>query len=145
MTWTVDSWYAEAKSEAGSRADLTRSLANQWFNTLQKGMPDASGEEIGQRVIEFDRQRMDAVPDLKKYPELRGMRELLNAAHRGLREGAGLSEADAAIYRSGLTFYHRFISAGRKPSGNPKAQCSYVYFPTSEAGPIMVNNLDSSP
>ncbi len=145
MTWTVESWYAEAKSEAESRRALTQSLADIWFKTLQRGMPEASREEIGQRVIEFDRQRMDAVPDLKKYPELRGMRELMTAAHRGLRDGAGLSETDAAAIRSAATFYHRFISGGRKPSGSAKAQCSYVYFPTSEVGPILANNLDSSP
>jgi hypothetical protein len=85
------------------------------------------------------------VPDLKTYPELRGMRDLIEASWRGTRDGANLDEAHAAAYFGALPYYHRYIAS--KPGNNAKdrAHCSYVYFPTSEVGPILANNLDSGP
>ena len=84
-------------------------------------------------------KRLDAAPSLQKFPELRGMRELIEAEWRGVRDGAHLSDAQWASHCGANYFYHRFVCNGEAMTG-----CSYVYFPRSEAGPLLGNNLDST-
>jgi len=68
------------------------------------------------------------------------MRELVAAQWRGLRDGAGLDEAQAAATCDGQFYYHRYIASGRG-----RAHCSVIYFPTSDHGPLWGANLDTSP
>ncbi|MBI4025809.1 MAG: hypothetical protein HY360_12565 [Verrucomicrobia bacterium] len=139
--WTIDSWYRESRARSEAQTAQCRGMAALFLKTLQDHLPGVPRDEIVRRLQKLNRERLDAVPDLNKYPELRGMRELVDAEWRGARDGAGLDDALWAAHCDQLYYYQRYVAAGKAgPIG-----CSYVYFPTSERGPILANNLDSSP
>jgi len=137
--WTIESWYREAKASAEAGAEHLRKMAEFILRNYVKGLPGKSREEIGAILAKSNDDRLAAVPDLKKYPELRGMRELVAARWRGVREGAKLDDVVAAVIADGQFYYHRYLCGGVKP----KAQCSVAYFSTSDHGPLFAANLDS--
>ncbi len=138
--WTIDSWYREERDNARANAGQIRKMADHLLEGLQ-GHLNSSTDETARLLIESNRKRLQAVPDFKRYPELRGMPELVAAGWRGLKEGAGLTDAQQAAYCDYNFFYHRHVCTGKVG----KMGCSLVYFPTSDRGPILANNLDSSP
>src|SRR5688500_1802823 len=60
-------------------------------------------ETVRDKVLAFHRERLDAVPDLTVYPELRGYRDLLDEEERGLRD-AGLDDTTIALSKT-LNFW----------------------------------------
>lgn len=140
--WTIGSSYEQSRRKAVRQAVQICKMADFRLSIYEKQCPGLSRQEIGRMLDRSNRQRLDAVPDLKQYPELRGMRDLLEAEWRGTRDGAGLTPEQSAVTSDSGFYGHRYIAAGRKP---PPARCSYVFFPRSDRGPILANNLDSSP
>lgn len=138
--WTPESWYREAREAAEAKADLFRSMADFTLENYMRELPDMTREQIGATLAESNRRRINAVPSLANYPELRGMRELVLARWRGTREGAGLDDVLGAVNADGQFYMHRHIFAGVG-----KAHCSVVFFPTSDHGPLVGVNLDSGP
>ncbi len=139
--WTVEYWYQDALGKAKDNIEQVRKTAEYRLSLYQNSMPGKNRGEIGRILASFNRQRLEAMPDLTRYPELRGMRELVEAGWRGTREGAGLSDEQWAVTCDSGYYGHRYISSGRKPPTG----CSYVYFPRSDQGPLLANNLDASP
>ncbi len=139
--WTKASWYDEARRDGERDREQIRKKADYRLELYEKDLSGKSRAEVGRILEKSNQDRLNAVPDLTRYPELRGMRELVEAGWRGGRDGAGLTEEQAAAAADGGFYHHRHIASGRKsPTG-----CSYVYFPHSDVGPILANNLDSSP
>ena len=139
--WTIQGWYDEARRNAERDRERIRKTADYTLQFYEKEIPGKSRAEIGRILQKSNRERLQAVPDLKRYPELCGMPQLVEAEWRGTRDGAGLTDEQWAVTCDGNFFYHRYIASGRKPPTG----CSYVYFPHSDHGPILANNLDSSP
>lgn len=139
--WTVSSAYERARKAAEQDAENCRRTADYLLEIYEGHLPGMSREEIGKILAESNQERLDAVPDLNKYPELRGVREIVEAEWRGLRDGAKLTDAQWAASCNGLFHLHRHISGdiGRETG------CSSVFFPESDRGPILANNLDSAP
>ena len=144
--WTISQWYEDGRKTGERDRAIIRNHAELRLELLKQDRP-AAYEATVRDMLGFHRRRMDAVPDLVKYPELRGLRELLLAEHRGLGEAAGLDETQLAAYLSGFDYYHRHIATAPAAAATcaGKANCSLIYFPTSDVGPILANNLDSSP
>jgi hypothetical protein len=140
--WTIQSAYQEALNQAKADAALIRNRAEHLVRTYQKQLGDVSRDAVAQLLGEYNRKRLAAVPDLRRYPELRGMRELLEAERQGTREGAGLDDAQAAANADGLYYIHRECYAKLHLQ---KARCTWVYFGSSDHGTLMGNNLDTSP
>lgn len=138
--WTIASAYDQARTEAAARPRYYRDMADLLLRTYAKAMPGMTREQIGEALDEFNRQRLDAQPSLAKFPELRGMRELIAAQWRGTRDGAGLDPAQAAVNVAGLSYYHRVLNGGMQLP----AQCTCEFFPASDRGPLLANNLDST-
>jgi hypothetical protein len=67
-----------------------------------KHLPGMSREEIGRVLAECNRERLEAVPSLTKYPELRGTRQLVEAQWRGTREGTGLDDVLVSCPRTNM-------------------------------------------
>ncbi len=139
--WTIESWYLSARENARKNADQIRKMANFRLGTYREKLPDMPLDELTRTLQDSWRRRIDAVPSLTRYPELRGMRDLILAQRRGIQEGAGLSDLEAAIDADGYFFYHREICCGRV---KPKANCSVVFFPRSDHGPLLASNLDTT-
>lgn len=138
--WTPEQWYNEAREQAEANPGQIRGMAEMWLGTLMNGMPGVPREEVVRRLMEENQRRLEAVPSLKEYPELRGMRELVEASWRGTRDGAQLDDALLASHAGSFFYYQRYVTSGKAATG-----CSYVYFPRSDHGPILANNLDTTP
>ena len=101
-------------------------------------------DEVVRKVVDFHRERLDALPDLALYPELRGMREMLLEEERGMRDG-GLSGEVIALYRT-LDFWRstRLLQeTGRAVFVQPMPeQCRVLYVPRSDRGALHFKNVD---
>ncbi|MCE9590181.1 MAG: hypothetical protein K8S99_06620 [Planctomycetes bacterium] len=139
--WTIGSWYEEGLAAGRALGEFIRGRAGHVLKSYLGWLPGKSREEIGRLLTEYNRKRLEATPDLAKFPELRGMRELIEAERRGIREGAGLDDVLAAVHFDGQTYFHREIAG--KAQGAPKAHCSVAYFATSDHGPLLASNLDT--
>ncbi len=139
--WTITGWYEEARREAAQNADFCRRWAEHVLTGYERSLPGVARTEVVSRLHNSNVQRLAAVPDLTKYPELRGMRDLVDAQWRGTRDGAGLTDGQWAANCDGLHYYHRNLES---LAGGGQG-CSYVFFPESDHGPILANNLDSTP
>jgi len=138
--WTPRGWYEEARRYASERKEWFRGMADLFIRNYSKWMPEMPKDKIIRQLQEWNDKRINATPDLSKYPELQGMKELIQAEWNGWKDGAELSEEQWIAYCDSQWFYHRRMKCGITPPG-----CSYVYFPTSDRGPLLANNLDTSP
>ena len=138
-SWNAEAWYQEARAEAQRSAEQYRKMGNHLINNYMNFMPGVSREEIVRRLQRSNAKRLGAAPDPARYPELRGMRDMVEALWRGQRDGAQMDDAQWAAYCDGNFYFHRELKGGMVHG------CSYVFFPTSDRGPILANNLDSSP
>jgi hypothetical protein len=146
--WTAEQWYSQAKKWASSHREYVRKMCNLNLNLLKKHLPDMDEDEIYSRVREFNEKRINAPVDFKKYPELIGMKQLIITEWKGIKDGANLDENQIELYVGTYPFYHRMICTGKigKMSNIEfKANCSYIFFPYSDQGVLLANNLDTSP
>ena len=101
-------------------------------------------EELVAKVKTYDQERLEAVPSLTEYPELRGHRERIDAEDRGTRD-AGVSKEMIAMERT-LDFYTHtrlYEETGRAYYAEAGVEeCRILYVPDSEIGPIHAKNVD---
>lgn len=140
--WTVKDWYDKAASEATARKTYYHEMSDVFIRLYEQNMPGTSRDEVIETLATCNAQRLAAVPDLDVYPELRGMDRLIDARWRGVRDGAGLSDAQSAAMCNATFYYHRYLT---DPSKKQAAKCSAVFFADSDRGPLFAKNLDSNP
>ena len=138
--WTADGWYGEARDASEVKAWWYQQTADFLLENYARELLGMSREQIGELLAGFNQKRLDAAPDCATYPELRGMRELIAAQWRGTKDGAGLDDAQAAVMADSQYYLKRYVYAARNA-----AQCSTIFFPTSDHGPLWGVNLDTSP
>lgn len=141
--WTVQSWYDEARAMGAAKPKYFRDFAEMFFSHYHEQLPGMSRAEIASRLARCNRERLDAVPSYTKYPELRGMPELVEARWRGIKDGAGLTDEQDAAYSCANFYTHRYIASGRLK--RETARCTSAYFADSDHGPLFAANLDTSP
>ncbi len=145
--WTQEQWYAESKNWAQAHADFVRKMYLLTLDILKRHLPGFDELTIKRMIYDYSQKRLNAPVDFKRYPELRGMKQLISAQWKGLSDGSGLDDYETAVYTNGFTFYHRMINTGKIGKMDPVegAKCSYIFFPYSDRGPLLANNLDTSP
>jgi len=94
--WTAKSWYEEARLAAARDPAIVRNMANLYLDLYKGALPDLPEKERVRLLAASNRERLDAVPDLTRYPELRGMRDLVAATWRGYKDGAKLTDPQLA-------------------------------------------------
>ena len=123
------------------RGDIYKNLDHniQWARIAYMGVAEV---DLRQELLRFSRERMASDPDLAKYPECRGMRELVEAQ----REGFATVVDDPVAVAAHFDWYWfcsrrlntRFVGKSPQPS-----RCTSIWFPdTKEGGPICASNLD---
>src|SRR5687767_2265896 len=115
--WTPEQWYQEASAEAAANAHQVRGMAEYWMQILEREMPGVPRAEIVRRLEEENRKRLDAVPSLEQYPELRDMRDLVEASWRGSRDGAQMDDALLASHCGASYYMHRYVANGKVATG----------------------------
>lgn len=101
-------------------------------------------EEVVRRVVDFHRERVEALPDPVRYPELEGARDLLLAEYGGMRD-AGVDEVTLALLES-LHFWRdirlpSIIGRACHPAILPE-KCRILYVPRTEVGAVHAKNVD---
>lgn len=115
------------------RRDLGRAL----------GIPESPA--IAHTIANY-RQRLDALPSLTVYPELRGMPDCINAYNRGLAAEAQLCLTDAIVLANYRHMLHEAQKRSTAVSTMPQTGtgCTVVFFPRSNRGPLVANNNDGT-
>ncbi len=141
--WSPQTWYEEAKRNAAINPGPMRQRAAFIIELYRQELPGETDAQILKRLDDYAKARIDAIPSLTTYPELRGVRELILAQQQGVREGAQMNDLEFIGWRDGNAYAHRFIASGKLKA--PKAKCSVVFFPHSDQGALYGSNLDTSP
>jgi len=106
-------------------------------------------EKLVSQVVAFHRERLDAVPDLTRYPELRGYRDRLQAQEDGMRAG-GVSDEMIALSKS-FNFWRdtRLVeesgyvwSVSAIPHAATTEKCRVLYMADSDRGALRLKNVD---
>ncbi len=137
--WTIREWYEKARLDAQQHAAYLRGMADHTLNAYAQHAPHLPRQRLLDLLEANNRERLDAVPDLTRYPELRGMRDLIDARWRGQRDGAGLSPEQFIAWCDSLSFYRRRVD----DFATGTIGCTRVFFPDSDVGPILGSNLDT--
>lgn len=133
--------------------NTTRVVKKSGASLLQEAGRVATGlgmeeQALIERVTEFHDERLDAVPALSTYPELKGEREVLACRYRGMAD-AGMTRELIALAES-LGFWRDCRSrreTGRVYYRGPlstekRERCRVVYAPETPDGPIHFKNVD---
>ncbi len=123
-------WRHGRDARAGARAN-----AQLLRESLSQALRVPQSLAVARVVADYER-RLESLPSLIEYPELRGMRECVLAYNRGVAEGADTSLTDVILRAN----YLHVIS------GTPVAVpgCTLAYFPASDRGPLVANNNDGT-
>ena len=101
-------------------------------------------EVLMEKVKAFHRERIDALPDLNVYPELRGARERLIERYRGMTD-AGIDESTLAFCQT-MSFWRStrlYEETGKAYYAQPMPEkCRVVYVPDSDQGALHAKNID---
>src|SRR2546430_1094549 len=112
MQWTIQSWYDAAFKEAAASPAFFKENADHYLKGIAEQLKVPCAEVV--RLLKnFNRARLDAQPSLARFPELRGVRELVEAQWRGFRDGAKLDDSEWAAHCGGWLFSVREVAAGR--------------------------------
>jgi len=140
MSATRLSKYREQGRRDGVEGGLSEAVAQQLRDALATSL-GVSPEEAQQQTIANYRERLAALPNEAHYPELRGMRECVEAYNDGAAEGAGVP-LDVVVLRA--NYLPMMVASMRVAAPTPTSEpgCTLVYFGQSDRGPLLANNLD---
>ena len=138
---------AEAHAKGRQRAtqlaaqDYTVNLKN-GYHWVRESYLGAEHMDLEQELLKFHRRRMADEMDLTKFPECRGVREIVEAERRGFREVLDLPLAEAFAY-DWFYFCSRYLNVHAVGKAPPPAKCTDIWFAdTREGGPIHASNRD---
>ena len=118
-----------------------------YYHDAARGIAHALGceyAEVVARVVVFHRERLEAVPDATRYPELRGYRDLIAQEERGLHD-SGIDDDTIALAQT-LAFWRdtRLLQeTGRAWHVAPQTEkCRVLYVPHTDRGALHFKNVD---
>lgn len=126
--------------------DGGKSSARLLRQSLAEALKLPEAEAVSRVVADYE-GRLDALPSLAKYPELRGMRECVRAYEQGMADGANVSLEDVVLranYLHAITAAYRTSRHEPTLCATPGPGCTLVYFPRSDRGPLVANNNDGT-
>jgi hypothetical protein len=97
-------------------------------------------EDLPVLATDLHRHKMDALPDLKIFPELAGMDQYLDEEAKGFAVGAGIDVGEILLDRYCEEIYLD-IARGY---GLTVAQCSEYWFPETPNGPLLGKGWDDA-
>ena len=127
----------DARAAGGSNSQVLR-------DSLSKALRLPGNEAVRRVVADYER-RLDSLPPLAEYPELKGMRECVVAYNNGMSEGSGVSLTDVILranFLHAMTDSYRISSPSHESHLACEPGCTLVFFPRSDRGPLMANNND---
>ena len=132
MNITKEDAYADGR-EAGEKARTRPHWLKMAENIMQwakRHYPASEHLDYKAEVVKIERERLAADLDLTKFPECRGLREAVEAQHRGFRDGCGDEWMTAHQY-NWYWFNHRRLNTRYVGKSAPKGKCTSVWFSDS--------------
>ena len=110
------------------------------LDTVLKDLKSYRHDDLLIHASLLHRQKMDALPDLKLFPELRGMDQYIDETARGFADGAGIDVREVYLdrYWKEMMF---FIIKGKRLANDP-GTCSEHWFPDTPEGPLLGKGWD---
>jgi len=128
-----------------------------YFPLWRKEFPLSAHLDYRQEIVKLWKERMETDLDLTKYPECRGLGEIVRSEYQGYLDGCGGDPVKAAYYFSWSYFlrlrlqtrYFGFTEEqmGQSPNSvyNTKDHaCTAVWFEDTPDGPLNGKNLDTN-
>lgn len=142
MKTPSDAYQRGLKAGRIARPDIRRTMEDMslW---LRKAYPAAAHLDHMQEILKLDRERIGSEPSLSRYPETRGLADLVSAERRGFQEGCGCGDLETA-YHYTWHFYTR-VRLNTRYIGSPAGtnNCTAVFIRDSkEGGPLYGRNWD---
>ena len=141
---TLSEAYASGVT-AGKMALQTGMLTNieDGVKGIYAAYPLTAGLDVLQEIYKLDCERMANPPDSYKYPETKGLPDLVREERRGFQETTGCSDVEMAYNFSWHFYYSRRINTRYIGVLQPMAECSAAFLPNStEGGPLYGRNWD---
>ncbi len=123
-------------------AEAAERRCQQFVNWTNIQYPPSQALDLFDEIIKFDRMRMTADLDLTRFPECRGMRQLVEAARRGFADRYD-NPLMLALHFNIHWFHSRVMNVsyvGRAPE--PPKCTDFWFAETCEGGPIHGSNRD---
>jgi hypothetical protein len=86
------------------------------------------------------RRKLDALPDLSRFPELKGMDQYLDETARGFAEGAGIDVREVYLEQYWREIFFYTVEGGILVP--ELGSCSEFFFPDTPNGPLMGKGWD---
>jgi hypothetical protein len=110
---------------------------------MHSAYPLTAELDILQEVYRLDCERVANPPDSYKYPETKGLADLVWEERRGFQDTTGCSDMQMAFHYSSYYYYSRRINTRYIGTRQPMAECSAAFLPNStEGGPLYGRNWD---
>jgi len=137
----------ERGRKAGASAHNVPHTMEATFKAWRILYPTAADIDFAGAIRDLDRERLNDVPDLAHFPELRGHADLLRAERLGFVEASGLDETATAFFYSADFFNRRRLDTRHAARWEfmpaPGTGCTGVFFPeTKEGGALLGQNID---
>jgi hypothetical protein len=116
------------------------------FKGVQANFPPLAETDLVAEVMRLDRERLANPPDPYKYPETKGLPDLLVEERRGFLDECGGDELLLAYTYTWTFYYTRRINTRYLPGvpGKIGEGCTAVFIPNStEGGPLYGRNWDN--
>lgn len=134
VTSSVEKWREAARDYPGFHALCSDSRAE------ASGLDALSQESLLEQAAVLHREKMDALPDTRLYPELGGMDQYLDESAAGFARGAGIDVREVYLRRYWRELWHLNVSGRRVP--NDVGQCTEHWFPETPNGPLLGKGWD---
>ena len=140
---TRDQAYAKGRAAAEQAAKNATwlDLAESVMDWAKQNSPTSAHLDYRAEVQALETQRLDADLDLTKFPECRGLRELVAAEHKGFFDTCG-DPWMTAHHFNWYWFVSRRLNTRYVAAASPPAQCTSVFISDSDEGPLFGRNLD---
>lgn len=114
----------------------------------RKNLDRWSQDDALDYAADLHRRKLEALPDLRVFPELKGMDQYLDEEARGFADGAGIDLRWVLLDRYAGEVYHAAMDVvpptGRAgvPDGRAFTACSEFYFADTPDGPVLGKGID---
>jgi hypothetical protein len=119
----------------------------QWMEATERwariSYPASAHLDYWDECAKLDRERMQSPPSPTKYPETKGLADLLVAERKGFLDGSGAGPRELAFHYTWFFYCSRRLNTRFVGKGIRANHCTGVYIPHSrEGGPLYGRNLD---
>lgn len=143
LTMSKDQAYAKGRSDAEDAVNNSTWLpqAESRMDWAKANYPASADLHYRSEILSIETQRLDADLDLRKFPECRGLRELVVAEHKGFLDACGDPWMTAQHFNWSW-FVSRRLNTRYVATAPPPGQCTGVFIRDSAEGPLAGSNLD---